>query len=822
MKYIKRFSALFMLLAMLLPVLSGCMGLNGKNKEPIELWGDASSLAELDKISTKTAPAPVYPSYSGSSTLKVGISKKAENLSPFFATSEQAQSINSLTQLKLLPYERGGRVVEHGIDGEKIEYRGEQYEYFSIADVAVEISSDGHATYNFTLRDDIFFSDGVNLTADDVIFSMYVYLDPSYTGYSNLSTLPISGLELYRSNMSTLYSRIYSGGKSAPQSSQYTEAEASVFWQRLDSAGEKFSADIISYIIENWADELYLGSEYGGKWGSTISQNEGLKVAYAMVLWELADWDIDQNGDFTGALTDIKGKSYDCTSLYPTALDFWDCLQDEYGTLELISDSQSIDRELFDYIKESFGEDYSCFFEVKRQGAGSASSISGIKKTGMYSFSVTLDSYDATAIYAFSFYVAPLHAYASRGGYKYTENKFGFEKGDLRAIREKGLLSVGAGAYIYKSEGEDSYGFERNVYYYLGCPYIKELTVVSVSENSAQMISEGQIDMMLSEYSVALSSSLSSDEYKDRVGYFLLRDDGYGYIGINASRVNTGEASSDASKALRKAFCILFDVYKAASIDNYYGNRASITDYPLSPDSWAYPANGQGMHEKKADGSDIYTPDMTEEQRYKAALSAAREYFVLAGYTYSESKGKLTSAPEGAKMEYEFLICDQNSGDQPCFAAVSAAAVVLDKLGISLRITSISDNEELEQKLRAGEADMWAYAWELSQDPDMYQLYYSKNTPNLSVGTGSNYFFVTDKALDTAIVEARKTGESEKRTELYKSCYDTVARWGVEVPVYVKNSVFIYSKERMENDYSQSNFSDYYSWYDEAYKIKKS
>ena len=44
------------------------------------------------------------------------------------------------------------------------------------------------------------FSDGTPLTADDVIFSMYVYSDMDYDGYATFSGTPIKGLQNYRLN----------------------------------------------------------------------------------------------------------------------------------------------------------------------------------------------------------------------------------------------------------------------------------------------------------------------------------------------------------------------------------------------------------------------------------------------------------------------------------------------------------------------------------------------------------------------------------------------------------------------------------------------
>ena len=65
---------------------------------------------------------------------------------------------------------------------------------------------------------------------------------------------------------------------------------------------------------------------------------------------------------------------------------------------------------------------------------------------------------------------------------------------------------------------------------------------------------------------------------------------GYGYIGMSANTMNVGgEPASEASKDLRKAFATVLAVYRDVAIDSYYGERASVINYPISNTSWAAP-----------------------------------------------------------------------------------------------------------------------------------------------------------------------------------------------------------------------------------------
>ena len=58
------------------------------------------------------------------------------------------------------------------------------------------------------MREDIVFSDGDDMTIDDVIFSMYVLCDPTYDGSSTLYAAPIVGLDEYRSGMDTRFNQL--------------------------------------------------------------------------------------------------------------------------------------------------------------------------------------------------------------------------------------------------------------------------------------------------------------------------------------------------------------------------------------------------------------------------------------------------------------------------------------------------------------------------------------------------------------------------------------------------------------------------------------
>ena len=828
--FLKRGIAAFLIFGMILPVFVSCTSIGKNSNDTVEIWGDNINLTELDMVSTKTAPAPVLPDYSGKDTLTVGLESGIGVLSPFFCEDESEFYASDLSHVKLLDTERGGRIVTEGVEGQSFEFDGTDYEYYGIADLDLTVESDGRAVYDFTLREDVFFSDGTNLTADDVIFSMYVLLDPAYDGYSELAYQPISGLGSYRDGMATLDTLMFRVGRENVSNQSFSAGDAIKYWERLDSAGQNFVSDIVEYVHNNYGGES-LYQSYGGKWGSAIADSDKLRIAYAMTVWGYAEWEVNETGEYTGALTDTRDVRYDCESSYPDLYDFWRCMYEQYESVSELSEAESEERDIYSYLKEAFGEDYEYYFEIYHSASlSSASTVSGITKTGMYSFRVVMDSYDTSSVYAFSFYVAPLHIYGSRDEYRYTEGRFGFTKGDLTKIKDTDGYSVGAGAYTYSGTDGNVYRFKRNELYYLGCPcisYIK-LACEALGDDCAQDIAEGKYDITVCELDGKLISSaknLNSGGTLDGdiISCTRISRDGYGYIGINASEVKCAQDSaSEESKALRQAFCILFSVYKKESVYYYWGERAETAEYPIDKNSWAYPTDVSDAYTRTVGGESIYTDGMSDARRYAAALDAAREFFVLAGYEYDAKSGKLISAPDGASLKYEFLLCGGGTYDSPLYSTAKDTAQALSEIGITLKITDVGTKEELSARLSAGDVQMWGAEMQYSPDPDMYDVYYTKNTPEYYDSTKKNLFYICDATLDTLISDAKKSNDYAQRAQIYGECCDIIFSWGVEVPMYVCYDAHLYSVERMAKDSVLSDMSVYYTWADEAYMIKLS
>ena len=714
--------------------------------------------------------------------LVVGYSNFSSKFSPFFSETAYDQDVWTLTQVSLLNLDRLGAVVETGKTGEDREYNGTNYHYDGPADLTITENKDGTVDYDFDLRDDIKFSDGEPLTADDVIFSMYVLSDPTYDGSSTLYSIPIKGMEDYRAGMATLMSLLYSAGKDNKDFSLWDEETQTKFWTDLETAGTAFAQEIVDTCISEGYNA------------------EGDSVAKCAANW---GYELDEKA---------------------TASDFFWTMAEAYGgDFSTLSSTETAGSSLAD-----LGFDPADYANGVKTG-DSADNIAGIQKTGDYGVKVTLTEPDATAIYQLGVAIAPLHYYGEPDKYDYDNNKFGFDKGDLSHVRSVTTQPLGAGPYVFKKFENGVVSFEGNDSYYLGTPKTKNVQFLeSQDQDKLNGVVTGTIDITDPSYSVdtvkAIQAENSNGEVSgDKIITNTVDNLGYGYLGISANCVNVGgETGSEASKALRKAFATVFSRYRDVTVDSYYGETASVINYPISNTSWAAPqktdADYQIAFSKDVEGNDIYTSDMDDAAKDEAALKAALGFFEAAGYTVAD--GKVTAAPEGAKLDYEVWIPADGAGDHPSFMMLNLASDAFKKIGITLNVKDLANSADLWTGIESEECPMWCAAWGATPDPDMYQVYYSGVESGKEAG-GSNYMYdIADAELDKMILDARTSMDQSYRKTVYKSCLDTIIDWAVEVPVYQRQNAIIYSPERVNADTFTPDVTTYYPWLSEIDKVE--
>ena len=728
--------------------------------------------------------------------LVVGYAPFNEKFSPFFSESEYDQDVWVMTSLVLLNSDRQGQIIMNGIEGETHAYNGTDYTYYGPADCEIVENADGTVDYNFTMRDDIVFSDGEKVTIDDVIFSMYVLCDPTYDGNSTLYAVPIQGMAAYRSGMTTLAKALAAAGRDNADFTYWTEEQQTKFWDNFDKGLVPFAQGIVDACVEAGAAAEGDVAAAGAAWG------------------------------FSGEAKTVEDLALEIGNQYGWS---FSAMEKEVGKSDALS--AMMDEDV-----------YNDYPTIGVKTGDSAANISGIKKTGDYSMTVTLDKVDATAIYQLGVTIAPLHYYGDTSLYDYDNNQFGFPKGDLSSVRAKTTSPMGAGPYKYIKYEDGVVYFEANDSYFLGAPKTKYLNFQQCMSDDDKLngVITGTIDIADPSFSNdtvdAIEKANGGELDGDKITTNTVDNLGYGYLGISSACVNVGgEPGSEASKDLRKAFATVFSVYRNVAIESYYGERASVINYPISNTSWAAPQPTDDGYKVAfsvdVNGNDIYTSDMTAEQRYDAALQAALGYFEAAGYTVTD--GKLTAAPAGAKLEYEVQIPADGSGDHPSFMMISEASKALATIGMNLIVTDLSDSSGLWDGIDARQVDMWCAAWSATVDPDMYQIYYSdvadhngdpgvgKNPYGGPAQGGSNKMYcIADADLDNMILTARESLDQSYRKTMYKACLDIVVDWAVEVPVYQRQNAIIFSTERVNMSTMTPDITTFYKWYAEIENIE--
>ena len=706
------------------------------------------------------------------STLVYATSTFGQKFSPFFATTAYDMEVVDLTQGLLLAADRGGAIVEHGIEGETRTYNGTDYTYYGMGDVEVLQNEDGTVDYNLTMRDDIVFSDGTPADIDDVIFGIYVLCDPTYDGSSTIYAMPIEGMEEYRSGMESLASLLIAAGRDNEDFTYWDADTQTAFWADIDQAGAAFAQEIVDYCK-----------------GAGYNEAEDSVAACA------ANWGFELPEDATAA-------------------DFFANMVEAYeGDLITLSDTETAGSSLFDLM-----ENYAAYSVGVSTGSGAAN-IAGIQRTGDYTMTVHMTEFDATAIYNMAFTIAPLHYYGDESLYDYDNNSFGFPKGDLSIVKDKTTVPVGCGPYVFDSYDKGVVTLKANPYYFEGEPVTKVMLMQEgVDSDYVPGIITGTYDISTptinSDTVAAIKDANSNDELVgDTLTTYLIDYRGYGYLGINADLVNIdGEPGSDASRALRKGFMTLFSVYRDTVINSYYGDRAAVIQYPISNTSWAAPKPAdegyRTAYSVDVDGNPIYTSAMSDEEKYAAAREAAIGYFKAAGFTWDEAAGKFTDAT----ATYEVMIPGQGQQDHPAYGVAVAASEVLADLGITLQVNDVGTSV-WNNALEGNTAMMWAAAWQSTVDPDMTQVYHSSNAHGN--GTNSNHYSVDDAALDELIETGKKSADTEYRKSVYKEAMEIIMDWGCELPLYQRKNCYVASTIRVDNDTMPKDMTPYWVWYAE-------
>lgn len=728
---------------------------------------EKTTLAALASEDEKTQEKEKTP-------LVVALTEYDNTCNPFYQTGEFDGLINELTGEKLLARDRNGRIVYKGIDGERVLYNGTYYEYSGIADVTETYNEETDETvYAFNLRRDVKFSDGEILYADDLIFTLYMLLDPSMTGVSGIQGIGVKGEVNYRLNSSI------ADTLSAEEISEALQTE---------EVQKKIRDEIVMPVLRSefeWVKSLYGDSSYS-VYTESYPEPKDLMAFFYSVDSEYNSADVASEQKVLSDLADMYGGNY-----------------------ELLGSMSEGDSAFYRTDATICAIEY---LSEQAEDSTEVNSITGIEKTGKFSVKITVSGNNPSVIYELAdITVAPLHYYGDESKFDIASEHFGFEKGKAsELITEKETSPLGAGPYYYERSESGIVYLSANTGYYKGSPLTEKIEVKqTTSDLSVSAVSEGTADITYPDGSLRTSDEINSaNEAMEKLFAATISKDGYGYIGINSANVNIGgDPSSEESIALRKALATSIYLYRDISVERYYGTVGIKTDYPAALSSWIG-KEYEKPYSKNIDGASIYMDGMRDQEKSAAAKRACLGYLEAAGYTVED--GKVVSAPEGGALSFNAVIAADGTGNHPCYFALESAAMLLSDIGITLTISDTADASQMWEVMNSGTHQIWAAVWETGVQPRLSTMY-----------SDDNYYGIKNEELDEYIRISASSKDNEELKTAYLGCLNIIFGNAIEIPVYQRSDCVLFSTLRVDCDTLPKDMTGYYSWVDEAHLIQK-
>ena len=437
---------------------------------------------------------------------------------------------------------------------------------------------------------------------------------------------------------------------------------------------------------------------------------------------------------------------------------------------------------------------------------------------------ITIEDVDPKAIWNFALTVAPQHYYGqgSKVGVDIENNQFGVEyasfdfmKNIVQSTRNI-KLPMGAGPYKVTNRdnadapGESSF-FTDNVAYFkrndnfhtvgaaLENAKIEKLRYQVVSSNNAiANLENGTVHY--------ITPALTNDNYNKldalkSKGMITLTTDqlGYGYVGINAAKVN------DVN--LRKA--IMCAMNTSLALDYYRAGTASQIYWPMSKVSWAYP-DGASADDNGKD----YPPVGRFDE--SVARNNIKKYMNAAGVSEGDSALKI-----------KFTIAGANLQDHPTYKVFRDAAALLNSMGWEIEV--VCDTQALT-KINTGSLQVWAAAWGSALDPDLYQVYHKDSTATSTKAWGYDYLKNSGTPDETDILneladyidDARSTNDQNERADLYEQAMGLILDLAIELPVYQRSVVYAYNSNviKAESLPASSDINPYSSPLDRIWEVE--
>ena len=519
------------------------------------------------------------------------------------------------------------------------------------------VRGDGSTVLRIAMRENVRFADGSYADADDLLFTLYALLDPSYDGYLALRDCPIVGLRAYRT---------------ATSPAVLEECEA--LYEEA-SAGEGPLTELLELCIRDaWGRSLraltrrcreaYLG--YYASYALGISPEEAAGQEGALRAFTLWCAGLAEPADDAGSMKDSLGNKWNpAAGNTPEEGDMIELFTAAYGSAAAFDEALGMETERL--AKEEF---------LRRCGApdpdnAPAGQVSGITRVDDYTVDILMERVSREDLEELGrLWLLPLAFYGDEALFRPEEGSFGFPYGDVAALDARsGEPGAGAGAFV-AVESEEGFHLEANLYYYMGSPKVGEIWFETAPRQELPgLVSEGSADLAWLPGSAEVFAQ--ARELPD-LALRSISTDIWGILTLNRAAVEEESAESLARAGLETALLDLAAVCCRASAGDYFGGAA------LEAAS-----------------------ETTEEE----ALEAFRK--------------ALGRMPEGESPAFTALVPGKGVGDHPCWEGLKHASELLQELGVELQLRDFPEDGDFWAAVDAGEGDLWAAAEHLgSRTPE--------------------------------------------------------------------------------------------------------
>lgn len=775
------------------------------------------------------------------------------NFNPFFATSATDTEVISMTQIGMLGVDKDGKPT-CGENEATVALDYKETMLNASGAVTKNANEAAFTEYEFIIKNDIKFSDGVALTIKDVLFNLYVYLDPVYMGSATIYSTDIVGLKSYRAQDKNMEDAT----ESEIQQIFYANAQQRLtdIMDYLDpknssDPSKQVTADLKTIFGEAGATEALTESqknsifyeEVESDWTNSVGQLESFEEKYTFT----EDWQVYL---YNSGLISIKYENgevqRDEDGKYITTLDdsdFAAVMADETTDEKInayIAANEGADRaiakenliknkaiemvfneytfteenQLFvlkywmtgaNALEKFAAEEKTAWFESKADEK--IESISGIT-TGKTStdydgndlgaehdvLKIKIYGVDPKAVWNFAFGVAPMHYYSNKETIDSTP--YGVKTGDIKFFdnvlknSEKTKLPVGAG--VYKASNAKETNVDGSSFYNNNWVYFERNTYF-------ETVGEGLCNAKIKKLRfkvVSPDNVIQALESKD---------------------IDYGEpnASVDNMTKLSGIEHITSFSYKTNGYGYVGVNPKHVPDLEVRQ-AIMMAMDTLSIIKVYYGGTladPIYRPMSTTNWAYPTGV---KEYKDVA-YTTSKDdiiqrvkdSNKWTMGGDGKfyndkgqTLKYKFTIAGEST-DHPAFKMFEAAAELLNDCGFDI---TVGTDVSALSKLASGGLAVWAAAWSSTVDPDMYQVYHKDSNATSVKNWGYDailnnqdkypreYDIIVNQ-LSPKIEEGRETIDEAKRKKIYAEALDMVMKLAVELPTYQRNDCVAFNKD---------------------------